>query len=46
MVVVLNTGEVMFCNEVDVFDTCVFADMVIIPSKEVYEIIETEGVYE
>lgn len=46
MAVVLNTGEVMFCNEVDVFDDYVFADMVFIPRKEVYEIIETEGIYE
>jgi hypothetical protein len=43
MAVVLNTGEVMFCKEVDVFDTCVLADMVFVPITEVYEIMETEG---
>ena len=46
MAVVLNTGEVMFCNEVDVFDTCILADMVFVPIAEVYEIMELEGTYE
>ena len=42
MAVVFNTGEVMFCREVDVFDRYIMADMTFIPIGEVYDILEME----
>ena len=42
MCVIENTGEVMFCREVDVFDSYVMADMIFIPIGDVYDIIEME----
>ncbi len=38
--VVEMTGEVTFCDEVDAFDDYVFADMVFIPVKDIFEILE------
>lgn len=46
MAVVMQTGEVMFCDEVDVFDSYVFADMTFIPIGEVYDIIDLEECYD
>lgn len=40
MYVVEYSGEVTECSEVDVFDTYVWADMVVIPIKDVAEILE------
>lgn len=42
LLVVETTGEVTFCDEVDAFDDYVFADMVVIPTKNVYEVLEVE----
>ena len=42
MAVVFNTGEVVFCREVDVFNDYVMADMTFIPIGEVYDIMEME----
>ena len=38
--VVETTGEVTFCDEVDAFDDYVIADMVFIPTKDIFEILE------
>lgn len=40
MMVIENTGEVTFCDEIDVFDDYVIADMVFVPVKNIYEILE------
>ena len=42
MAVVFKTGEVIFCNEVEVFNDCILADMTFIPIGEVYDIMELE----
>lgn len=42
MAVIFNTGEVLFCHEVDVFNDYVMADMTFIPLAEVYEVMEME----
>ena len=42
MAVVLNTGEVTFCHDVDVFNDYVMADMTFIPIGEIYDIMEME----
>lgn len=42
MAVVMQTGEVMFCREVDVFNDYVVADMTFIPIGEVYDIMDLE----
>ena len=40
LAVVEMTGEVTLCGEVDAFDDYVIADMVFIPTKDIYEIVE------
>lgn len=40
MLVIENTGEVTFANEVDVFNMYTIADMVFIPTDDIYEIVE------
>ena len=40
MIVVEDTGEVIFCNEADIVGDYVFADMIVIPLKNVFEIWE------
>ena len=40
MYVIEKTGEITACQEVDVFDDYVWADMVLIPTKDVAEIWE------
>lgn len=42
MIVVENTGEVTFCEELDLFDDYVLADMTFIPIEEIYDIMELE----
>ena len=42
MAVVYQTGEVVFCREVDVFNDYVMADMTFIPIEEIYDIMELE----
>lgn len=42
MAIVYQTGEVMFCREVDVFNDYVMADMTFIPIGEIYDIMEME----
>ena len=40
MCVVENTGEVTFCEELDFLGDYVLADMVFIPVKDIFEILE------
>lgn len=40
MMVVETTGEVTFCEEVDIVGNYVFADMIVIPLKDIYDIME------
>ena len=42
IVVVENTGEVTFCDEVDIFDDYTIAGLVFIPTKDVFEIMEVD----
>lgn len=42
MAVVYQTGEVMFCREVDIFANYVMADMTFIPVEEIYDIMDLE----
>ena len=40
MAVILTTGEVIFCDEVDEFEDYIMADMTFYPVTHVYEIME------
>ena len=43
MIVVENTGEVTFCEELDLFTDYVLADMVFIPIEDIFEILEVSA---
>lgn len=40
MLVIENSGEVTFANEVDVFNSYTIVDMTFIPTADIYEIVE------
>lgn len=42
MAVVFNTGEFVLCDEVDVFNRYVMADMCFYPIEDIFEIMEVE----